>query len=62
MLEDKLKATDWEATDEDLAEIAARESYLQWLKDNQKSSNLSVGFKINSRTINVSCPIWVESI
>lgn len=36
MLEDKIKATDWEATDEQLAEIAARESYLQYLKDKQK--------------------------
>lgn len=36
MLEDKLMATDWEATDEVLAEQAARESYLQWLKDNEK--------------------------
>lgn len=43
MLEDKLKATDWEATDEDLVEIAARESYLQWLKDNPKSSNMTNG-------------------
>jgi len=41
MLEDKIKATDWEATDEQLAELAARESYLQWMKDNQKASNLS---------------------
>ena len=35
MLEDKLKATDWESTDETIAEVVARESYLQWLKDNQ---------------------------
>lgn len=40
MLEDKIKATDWEATDEQLAELAARESYLQWLNDNQKTSNV----------------------
>jgi len=39
MLEDKLKATDWETADEDIAEMVARESYLQWLKDNQKSKN-----------------------
>ncbi|XP_071439005.1 OTU domain-containing protein 5-B [Hetaerina americana] len=36
MLEDKLMATDWEATDEVLTEQAARESYIQWLKDNEK--------------------------
>ncbi|CAG0920686.1 unnamed protein product [Notodromas monacha] len=35
MLEDKLKATDWEATDEAIEEQVARESYLQWLKDNE---------------------------
>lgn len=45
MLEDKIKATDWEATDEQLAEIAARESYLQYLKDKQKlTSNVSSYF------------------
>ena len=38
MLEDKLKATDWEAADEDIAEMVARESYLQWVKDNQKTT------------------------
>ncbi|XP_046405569.1 OTU domain-containing protein 5-B isoform X2 [Ischnura elegans] len=36
MLEDKIMATDWEATDEVLTEQAARESYIQWLKDNEK--------------------------
>lgn len=36
MLEDKLKATDWEATNEAIEEQVARESYLQWLKDNEK--------------------------
>ncbi len=36
MLKDKLKATDWEATDETLTEIVAKESYLQWLKENQR--------------------------
>ena len=44
MLEDKIKATDWEATDEQLAELAARESYLQWLNDNQKTSNVRTLF------------------
>jgi OTU domain-containing protein 5 len=36
MLEDKLKATDWEATDEAIEAQVARESYLQWLRDNEK--------------------------
>jgi len=39
MLDDKLKATDWEATNEEIMELVARESYLQWLKDNEKRMN-----------------------
>lgn len=38
MLDDKLKATDWEATNEEIMELVAQESYLQWLKDNEKRS------------------------
>ena len=37
MIEDKLKATDWEATDVAVAEQVARESYLQWLADPEKA-------------------------
>merc|ERR1719150_1892749 len=37
MIEDKLKATDWEATDVAVAEQVARESYLQWLADQEKA-------------------------
>ena len=40
MLEDKLKATDWEATNETISEQVARESYLQWLKDNEKRNKV----------------------
>lgn len=36
MLEDKLRETDWEVTQETLQEQVARESYLQWLRDNEK--------------------------
>lgn len=45
MLEDKLRATDWEATNELIEEQVARESYLQWFKDNErrKKSVVSVG-------------------
>ncbi|GFR32196.1 OTU domain-containing protein 5 [Trichonephila clavata] len=35
MLEDKLRATDWEATNEAIEEQIARESYLEWLRDNE---------------------------
>ena len=41
MLEDKLKATDWEATNETISEQVARESYLQWLKDNEKRNKVT---------------------
>ncbi len=36
MLEDKLKHTDWEATNEAIEEQVARESYLQWIRDNER--------------------------
>ncbi|XP_017783192.1 PREDICTED: OTU domain-containing protein 5 isoform X2 [Nicrophorus vespilloides] len=36
MLEDKLKATDWEATNEALEEEVARESYIQYFRDAEK--------------------------
>ena len=36
MLEDKLRETDWEVTQETIEEQVARESYLQWLRDNEK--------------------------
>lgn len=36
MLEDKIKATDWEATNEALEEEVARESYIQYFRDAEK--------------------------
>lgn len=39
MLEDKLKATDWEATNEAIQEEVARESYIQYLKEKEKQVN-----------------------
>ncbi len=36
MLEDKIKATDWEATNDAIQEQVARESYVQWLRDNEQ--------------------------
>lgn len=38
MFEDKLKTTDWEATNEAIEEQIARESYLQWCRDNMRNS------------------------
>ena len=36
MLEDKLRASDWEATNEALEEQVARESYLEWVRENEQ--------------------------
>jgi len=38
MLEDKIRATDWEATNEAIEEQIARESYVEWLKENEMRS------------------------
>lgn len=37
MFEDKLKTTDWEATNEAIEEQIARESYLQWCRDKHQA-------------------------
>jgi len=37
MMEDKIKATDWEATNEAIEEQVARDSYLQWLGEQEKA-------------------------
>lgn len=42
MLEDKLKATDWEATNEAIEEQIARESYIQYIRDMERRKNLQV--------------------
>lgn len=39
MLEDKIRATDWEATNEAIEEQIARESYVEWLKENEMRSH-----------------------
>ncbi|XP_061054194.1 OTU domain-containing protein 5-like [Eubalaena glacialis] len=43
MLEDKKRATDWEATEEAIEEQVARESYLQWLSDQQRQARQARG-------------------
>lgn len=55
MLDDKLKASDWEATNEELMEIVARESYLQWLKDNEKRDNVNF---LQANASSASCSSW----
>lgn len=42
MLEDKLKATDWEATNEAIEEQIARESYIQYIRDMERRKNLQI--------------------
>uniref|UniRef100_A0A0K8TMR7 ubiquitinyl hydrolase 1 n=1 Tax=Tabanus bromius TaxID=304241 RepID=A0A0K8TMR7_TABBR len=42
MLEDKIKTTDWEATNEAIEEQVARESYLQWCRENMQSAKSSL--------------------
>ena len=39
MLEDKMRETDWELTQDSMEEQVARESYLQWLRDNEKRNS-----------------------
>lgn len=39
MFEDKLKTTDWEATNEAIEEQIARESYIQWYRDNRSTQS-----------------------
>jgi OTU domain-containing protein 5 len=41
MLEDKLRETDWELTQDTIEEQVARESYLQWLQEQDKLAKMS---------------------
>lgn len=40
MLDDKIAATDWEATQDELIQQVARESYLQWLCDTKDNKTV----------------------
>ncbi|XP_059216171.1 OTU domain-containing protein 5 isoform X1 [Stomoxys calcitrans] len=51
MFEDKLKTTDWEATNEAIEEQIARESYLQWCRDNLRSRNNTTNSASTSATV-----------
>ncbi|XP_029361428.1 OTU domain-containing protein 5-A isoform X4 [Echeneis naucrates] len=54
MLEDKKRATDWEATNEAIEEQVARESYLQWLQDQEKQAR-QVGGSTGPRKASATC-------
>ena len=43
MYEDKLRATDWEATSDAISEAVLRESRLQFLRDQEKQLSSLVG-------------------
>lgn len=45
MLEDKLRHSDWDATYDAIEEAVARESYLSWLKENEKRTRSAGGIK-----------------
>lgn len=51
MFEDKLKTTDWEATNEAIEEQIARESYLQWCRDNLQKSRINATAASTSATV-----------
>lgn len=42
MLEDKLRHSDWDATCDAIEEAVARESYLSWLKENERRTRSGV--------------------
>ena len=53
MLEDKVKATDWEATNEAIEEQVARESYLDWLRENERRSRQQQQHRSSASTSSV---------
>lgn len=56
MLEDKMRATDWEATNEAIEEQIARQSYMEWLRENEKRTKKksTATSTLASATLNVS--------
>ncbi|KXJ68886.1 hypothetical protein RP20_CCG001245 [Aedes albopictus] len=54
MFEDKLKTTDWEATNEAIEEQIARESYLQWCRDNMRKNSGKNGKSTVASTVTSS--------
>lgn len=55
MLEDKLRETDWEVTQETIEEQVARESYLQWLRDNEKRAKRQPSVSTVTRSASATC-------
>lgn len=64
MFEDKLKTTDWEATNDAIAEQIARESYLQWCREKhqQKTSQNVHNSTITSTATGKPPLFWHEML
>lgn len=60
MFEDKLKTTDWEATNEAIEEQIARESYLQWCREKHKAQKQNVHNKMIHQQLRLS-PNTIQS-
>lgn len=54
MLEDKLRASDWEATDDALTEQVVRQSYMQWLQENERRPKRSPSPSTSSKAMSSS--------
>lgn len=54
MVEDKLKTTDWEATSDVVVEQIARQSYLQYCKDNMSRSSKEPQKKLQKSTSTIT--------
>lgn len=50
MFEDKLKTTDWEATNSAIEEQIARESYMQWCRDNMQRMSAGASAGVGAAT------------
>uniref|UniRef100_A0A182MIT5 ubiquitinyl hydrolase 1 n=1 Tax=Anopheles culicifacies TaxID=139723 RepID=A0A182MIT5_9DIPT len=64
MLEDKLKTTDWEATNDEIAEQIARESYAQYCRESRiggSSQNKSTSSTITSKEMMTACASGSQS-
>ncbi|XP_044167678.1 LOW QUALITY PROTEIN: OTU domain-containing protein 5-A-like [Acropora millepora] len=61
MLADKLRCTDWEATNEAMEEAVARESYLEWLREREKRARGTRTLPRSSPTATSSTSTCTES-
>lgn len=55
MLEDKKRSTDWEATYDAIEEAVARESYLTWIRENEKRALPQPGKQAGSQPSSSAC-------